>query len=188
VTARQLRALRGVAAAFLAAIVAATAHTLAGGGAPGPALVVAVGILGSPFGITLVGRRPTVLRTTAAVITSQLLFHMAFAITSGADSSRLVSGHAHHVATSASGAGLMIPDAPMTVAHLLAAAVTVAVLYRGERLLHAIARGIRSVLARSGAVVPPQTAYVAPPADAPVVPAARVVLWDASRRGPPAFV
>lgn len=186
-TARQLRALRGVAAAFLAAIVAATAHTLAGGGAPGPALVFAVGILGSPFGIALVGRRPTVLRTTAVVITSQLLFHMAFAITSGADSSRLVSGHAHHVATNASGAGLVIPDTPMTVAHLLAAAVTVAVLYRGERLLQAIARGIRSILARSG-VVPPPTAYVAPPADGPVVPAARVVLWDASRRGPPAFV
>ena len=56
-TPRHVRALRGTAAAWVATVVAATAHTLAGGGAPSPALVAAVGILASPFAVGLIGRR-----------------------------------------------------------------------------------------------------------------------------------
>ena len=41
-TPRHVRALRGTAAAWVATVVAATAHTLGGGGAPSPAFVVAV--------------------------------------------------------------------------------------------------------------------------------------------------
>ena len=58
VTPRHVRALRGVAAAWVATIVAGTAHTLAGGGAPSPAMVAAVGILAAPFAVARRGVQP----------------------------------------------------------------------------------------------------------------------------------
>ena len=84
-TPRHVRALRGTGAAWIATVAAATAHTLAGGGAPSPAFVAAVGILAAPFAVLLVGRRLSAWRVAATVLASQTLFHAAFAITADAD-------------------------------------------------------------------------------------------------------
>jgi len=182
-----VRALRGTAAAWVATVVAATAHTLGGGGAPAPALVAAVGILAAPFAVAVVGRRLFAWRVGATVLASQALFHLAFALTADADPAAL---HGHHVTHLGGLSAVVLPDAPMLVAHVLAAVATVAGLYGGERMLRALGRGIRSLFARIRAVAP--RGAVSGPVTAPLGPlrvvAARVVLSDLSRRGPPLFV
>lgn len=186
-TPRHVRALRGTAAAWIATVVAATAHTLAGGGAPAPSLVAAVGILAAPFAVAVVGRRLSAWRVGAAVLAGQVLFHVAFALTAGADPA---APHSHHVTVLAAGvAPVALPDAPMLVAHVLAALATVAGLYGGERMLRALGRGIRSVLARARVVActPPVAAVVAADRERPIRPA-RTALSGLSRRGPPPFV
>jgi hypothetical protein len=187
VTPRHVRALRGTTAAWVATVVAATAHTLAGGGAPSPALVVAVGILASPFAVGLIGRRLSAWRMGATVLASQTLFHVAFALTADADPAAL---HGHHV-THLGGhlSAVVLPDAPMLAAHALAAFATLVALQSGERMLRALGRGIRSVFTRARGIAPraPMPRLVTPQTR-PSGGAPRVVLSDASRRGPPAFV
>lgn len=189
-TPRHVRALRGTASAWIATIIAATSHTLAGGGGPSPALVAVIGVLAAPLAVLLIGRRLTALRVGATVVVAQAMFHVAFALAAGADPA-VSAGHVHdrtlHAAPSF--AGVVLPDAPMLLAHTVAAAATMLALYGGERMLRALGRGIRSVLRRA----------VEPALAPPVVlrrwagasdPAARhgVVLSDLSRRGPPALV
>ena len=184
---RHVRALRGTAAACVATLVAATAHTLAGGGAPSLALVVAIAVLASPVGVLLAGRRLATWRVAASVVVSQALFHVAFALTADADPTML---HGHHVAHLGGDlSAVVLPAPPMMLAHLVAAAATVLALTRGERMLRALGRGIRSLFAPVVAVVPPaaQPRQVALPARRVRV-RARTVLSDLSRRGPPVFV
>lgn len=190
-TPRHVRALRGTAAAWVATVIAATAHTLAGGGAPSPALVAAVGILASPFAVALVGRRLAAWRVASVVLASQALFHLSFALTADADAAAL---HGHHVAQLSGGlsgglSAVVLPDPPMLAGHLLAAGATVAGLYGGERMLRALARGIRSVFHRIAVVAAPAPAPRRAPTTA-VQPriVGVVVLSDLSRRGPPALV
>lgn len=186
-TPRHIRALRGTVAAWIATIVAATAHTLAGGGAPSPAFVAAVGILASPVAVALVGGRLAAWRSGTAVLASQALFHTAFALTADADPTAL---HGHHVAHLGGDlAALVVPDGPMLAAHVLAAVATVFALFGGERMLRALSRGIRSVFARARTLAPrvPAPRLIA----APAVPSrgpVLIVLSDLSRRGPPALV
>ncbi len=189
-TPRHVRAMRGAAAAWAATIVAATSHTFAGGGAPAPLLVLAVGILASPVAVVLVGRRLTAWRVGATVIASQVPFHLAFALTAEVDPAAATLGHIHSPAlATGAAAGGFPPDASMLVGHVLAAVATMLALYSGERMLRALGRGIRSLLSRARAVVPPTSAGRSP--GIAVTPAPRVdgiVLSDLSRRGPPALV
>ncbi|MFE7846485.1 hypothetical protein ACFUTX_14970 [Microbacterium sp. NPDC057407] len=188
-TPRQLRTLRGAAAAWVATVVAATSHTLAGGGAPAPALVGVIGVLASPVGIALVGRRLSAWRVGAAAVTAQLLFHVAFALTAGVDPAAS-AGHAHHGAPAVlTGSAHLSLDAPMVVAHVVAAAATVVGLFGGERMLRALGRGIRTLLRRT--VVSVSRPLTARQVSAPAVadaPALRAFLSVLSRRGPPARV
>lgn len=187
-TPRHVRALRGTTAAWVATIVAATGHTLGGGGAPSPAFVIAIGVLAAPLAVVLAGRRLATWRVALTVALSQALFHGAFALTAGADPSAL---HGHHVGHLAGHLGtVVLPDPPMLVAHAVAAVVTVAALTRGERMLRALGRGIRSLFPRLAVSAAP---LVFRPLRVPVRAAvdavgARVVLSDLSRRGPPVFV
>jgi hypothetical protein len=190
VTPRHVRALRGAAAAWVATIVAATAHTLAGGGAPAPALVAAIGILVAPFAVALIGRTLAAWRVATVVVAAQGLFHVAFALTADADASP-ASVHSHHFLASHPHAlaGAVAPDAPMLAGHLLAAAVTVLALFHGERMLRALGRGIRSMFSRLDLVAPrPPAPHRAPTPSDQARAVVRVVLSDLSRRGPPAFV
>ena len=65
----------------LATVVAATAHTLAGGGAPSPLFCAVIAALAVPGATALAGPRPALWRTALAVGGSQVLFHAAFAVT-----------------------------------------------------------------------------------------------------------
>lgn len=188
-TPRHVRTLRGAAAAWVATVVAATSHTLAGGGAPAPLLVVVVGVLAWPIGIALVGRRLTAWQLAIAVTAAQVLFHVAFAVTAGADPSA-ATGHLHHLSLGGSAeAGAVLPDTPMLLAHALAAAVTVLGLYGGERMLRALGRGIRSLLSRADVAPRAFPTALPAPSFAPSRRAPRgVVLSDLSRRGPPLLV
>lgn len=190
-TPRHVRALRGATAAWVATLVAATAHTLAGGGAPSPALVAATGILATPFAVALVGRRLAAWRVTTAVLAAQAFFHVAFAMTAGADASADASAHAHHFTALGSSAlpAVVAPDAPMLVGHVLAAGATALALFSGERMLRALGRGIRSVFSRARSVAAqPSSPRLVATAAVPIRAADAVVLSGLSRRGPPAFV
>ncbi|MGZ0711254.1 hypothetical protein ACWPKO_23295 (plasmid) [Coraliomargarita sp. W4R53] len=193
-THRHHRALRGAAAAWAATIIAATSHTLSGGGAPEPMLVLALGILASPLAVALVGRRLSLGRVTLTVLISQVMFHAAFAMTAGAsaDSSTAdAPAHVHNFLAPIDSASLatLVPDSAMTLGHVMAALLTVAGLYGGERMLRAIGHGIRSIMARAGEVAPLETV----PARGATMDVARIrhrltALSDVSRRGPPSFV
>ncbi|MFF2634024.1 hypothetical protein ACFVR6_14175 [Microbacterium sp. NPDC058021] len=186
-TTRQLRALRGTAAAMIATLVAATAHTLSGGGAPHPLLIVAVAALAAPPAVWLTGRRGTWWRTASVIAGAQALFHGAFAVVG--DAHPLTSSHAHHAATAVAPLAGTAPagwDAGMTIGHALAALVTILAVLRGEHLLRRIARGIRRRLARLTVTLPapvtrprPLTACQAPRRTR------RPTTSALSRRGPP---
>nr|WP_274637516.1 hypothetical protein [Microbacterium bovistercoris] len=154
---RSARAVRGVTAALVTALVAATAHTFAGGGAPSPLLVGIAVILAAPLAVALVGRRGSAVRTAAAVAAAQGVFHLAFALFAdpGAVTYTAAPGMVGHAAahttmtmTTLHGAGShdMSPGSPMILAHLVAALVTFALLWRGERMLRALGRGIRRLV------------------------------------------
>lgn len=192
---RPQRTLRGVVAAVVSTLVAATAHTLAGGGAPPWWLVAVVAVLASPAAVWLVGRRLRVRGTTAAVVMAQLGLHAAFAAvgTAGPTSSASATTHgAHHTAAAslppAPGAltGHLHLDAGMIAAHVLAAALTVLLLLRGESAVRALARGLRRLLARRLPVL--TVPVIRRVAVLRRTTTARPVFLSAlSRRGPPAL-
>ncbi|MEU1972347.1 hypothetical protein ABZ477_11860 [Microbacterium sp. NPDC019599] len=185
-TARQLRALRGVTATAVTTVLAATAHTLAGGGAPAPLLVAAVILLAAPVGVALAGRRLALWRLVLIVAASQVVFHMAFAVTAGARPASAL-GHAHHeVIVLDASASTGAVDPLMLAAHLGAAVVAVAALHRGERMLSALAHAILSLIALRFAV--PRGSF--PGLPEPVADAGRSIrpssfVSDLSGRGPP---
>lgn len=125
------------------------AHTLGGGGAPSPILLLAVALLASPLCLLLVGRRLSIPGTAVAVLAAQALFHLAFAVTASASSAALSeTSHAHHAVTLAASAGAPVisADPLMVLHHLTAAFVTVVLLHRGERMLRAVGRGISALV------------------------------------------
>jgi len=198
---RRHRALRGTVAATVATVVAATAHTLAGGGAPPWWMLLSLALLTSPLAVWLIGRHPSLRGTAAAVVVAQLALHVAFAAVGAggpAAGSRVPTGSGHaagHPGSAAvegavgpplAAAGHLHLDPGMIAAHLVAAAATVLLLAHGERLVRAIARGLRRVLSRALPVLPPP-AVPAALADAPTTPVAAVFLSVLSRRGPPAL-
>ena len=187
--ARRLRVARGGAAAAVATTIAATAHTLSGGTAPAPWLLVAVTALAWPLAVLLIGRRTSVLRTALAVTAAQALLHGAFSLVGDASPAAAVA-HVHvdvhvHVHGRVALVPLETADTTMTGGHLLAAALTVVLIHTGERMLRAIAAGIRSALPSPATLAPfPSPAPRLAPAGAPR-PIGRLVLSDLSRRGPP---
>jgi hypothetical protein len=198
---RRHRALRGSVAAVVATLVAATAHTLAGGGAPPWWMLLSLALLTSPVAVWLIGRRPTIRGTAAAVVAAQLALHVAFAAVGAGDPASAsptdaAPGHsAGHSGSSAAAAALgrslaaaghLHLDAGMILAHIVAALVTVLLLTHGERLVRAIAGGIRRVLSRARPVLPPPAVPV-PRFDGPLAVVAAVFLSALSRRGPPAL-
>lgn len=182
---RAVRAVRAGAASAVATLVASSAHTLSGGEAPPVWLMAAVALLAWPAALLLVGRRPSVIRTAAAVAVAQALLHTAFA-TVGSHAPEGFSAHAHHGVSLVLGPGGSIEaDAPMVAGHALAAVITTALLCHGERMLRAIGGGIRSMLpVTAHAVLEPVTLPRLAPIEVSAVslPTLRSGL---SRRGPP---
>ena len=181
---RQVRAVRGGSAAVIATLFAGTAHTLTGGAAPPPWLLAVVALLAWPVGVVLVGRRPSVLRTGAAVSAAQALLHTAFA-TVGSAAPQGYGAHAHLPLALPDPASGTPVDLAMLAGHALAAAVTTALLCTGERMLRSIAAGIRALLP-----VAPVSVLPTPPAPRAatgtlLAAAPPVTLSGLSRRGPP---
>jgi hypothetical protein len=140
-------------ASAAATVLAATGHTFAGAGAPSALLVAITTVLATPLAVALVGRRPSVLRTSAAVAAAQVVFHVQFVLF--ADPGAVVytpaagmAGHAAHMTMTHAASVMHSADSPMILAHVAAALVTVVVLHRGERMLRALGRGIRRLLPR----------------------------------------
>lgn len=188
--AHHTRLLRGVAAGAFATFVALFSH-VAGGGQSPTLLGVGVPLLLAVFVcVVLGGRKLSLLRLSASVGISQTLFHWIFGTaassvpTAGTATSAEAAGasaaqlalHANHVggvppgfAASIAGSGAgdhaAHNGAAMTVAHIVAALVTIAVLYRSEVVLRALVELLRML----GSAWAPlrrlltHTAWVAPP-------------------------
>ena len=194
--ARQARTLRGCAAAAIAVLLASTGHTLSGGGAPPLWLVVAVVLLAAPLCVALAGRRRSVPRIAASVILAQLALHAAFAATgpdAPMDGMGAVGGfapaalsHGHHQALVLWVAGSVDPaTTTMNAGHALAALLTVVLLAWGERLLAAIARGIRRLLRDAPSFTPSHPHRAPAPWSTRSTVTVPAFLLCVSRRGPP---
>jgi len=210
-TARQSRALRAAAASALTTLLAATAHTVAGGGAPGPAVLLIASLLSMPVALALGGRRSAgVLGTSLAVGGAQAVYHAAFAVfgrsavfagpavmsahgmpmpgaaSGGLGPAGVASGVAALPAAGSGSALASLVEPCMLAMHLAAAIVTVAMLVHGERLLRAIARTIWPRLLRRP-FRPLAVAAQAPVARVRVGLVVRQTFTTLRRRGPPVF-
>jgi len=185
VTSRQLRLLRGAAASTVATIIAAVSHTIGGGAAPHPLLILALSVFLTPIAALMVGRRPRLIRLGAAVLLSQTVFHVLF-VALNATAAPTVAGTGHqHVLALLPVADAVAPDSGMLGAHLVAAMCTIVLLRRGESTLRSIGRWARAVLRvrmprpRPGLPIPASATHTA----RIIVHLMRV--GDVSRRGPP---
>lgn len=187
-TSRQLRLVRGAAASSVATIVAAVSHTIGGGAPPHPLLIAALAVFLAPVAALLIGRRLSLFRLSAVVVLSQSVFHVLFVALNATVTPMVASAGHHHALTlgpvgdTTAGAA---QDASMLGAHAFAAILTIALLWRGETLLRAIARWVRAALRPRmprAAVVWPVPASIARTARA-FIPAVRA--GDILRRGPP---
>ncbi|UWF78773.1 MULTISPECIES: hypothetical protein [Microbacterium] len=203
-TSRRPHVIRGFAAASVATFVALASHVFAGGGMPGMLGIAVPWLLSLMVCTLLAGRRLSPVRLTASVAISQLLFHALFVL--GGIAPRTGLGpHEHGVPAlpaladrpvggpvgSPAAAAAFVPDtAAMWAGHAVAAALTVVLLYRGERIVHAL-RALASALAAwlgRPALVPARP-HTAPRTPLPVAVPAPVrqdpPLRDLCRRGPP---
>lgn len=189
-TIRQLRLLRAAAASTVATVFAAASHTIAGGAAPHPLLVVAVASLLVPFAAALIGARASRCRVTLTVLVSQAVFHLIFQVLGAPTGATSVSGHAHHLDLASLGpvTEAAAPDAVMIAGHAVAAALTSLLVWHGESMARAVAGWVRARLLRAA---PPQRPAHSRPA--PLSSRALSLLTPSlaasiSRRGPPSLV
>lgn len=138
---RKPAVVRGFAASSLAIFVALAGHVSGGGQMPGALGILVPWVFSFMICVLLAGRKLSLIRLGISVAVSQLLFHTLFILGTVAPSGISVP-HVH-------GAPIVIPatggmseavtaDASMWLGHGLAALVTVAALYRGERLILAV--------------------------------------------------
>jgi hypothetical protein len=187
VSPRGARAIRGVAIAAFATIVASLAHTVGGGTPPGVLALALSLAFSAPLAMALSGERMSLVRTSASALAAQAALHLLYALGApSAGPAASVAGHASHGAAApirfdAAGLALVVDHGhavTMPVAHVVAAALTVAMLAALGRAAEAVAvafgtavRGLRLLAAVVGAQ--------------PVATAVRYVIPAARRFGPP---
>lgn len=194
-TSRAIRTLRGGIAAAVAIEVALLSHVLAGGAAPDALLVALTFVVSWVVCLALAGRRPSLGRLALAVSLSQFAFHATFSILGTPQAVAATGGaHAHHAMTmtmdAAPHATAMVAAGPlMWAAHALAAVVTIAALYRGERAVRALLEPLVTLvraIVRVVMVTPGRPRLLAASrVDITVVPGRRWIAEPATRRGPP---
>ena len=184
-TSRQLRLLRGAAASSVATVLAAVSHTIGGGAAPHPLLVLALSVFLTPFVALVVGRRLNLLGLSAAVGLSQTIFHLLFIGLNATTSSSGASASAHHHVLALMPITTAGADTGMLSAHVIAALLTTALLWRGERMLLAVADWVRAELRRRMPQIDPDWPVPASPSEIVVRIAHHMLVHDISRRGPP---
>lgn len=188
---------RGLGASAFAVLLAALSHVVAGGNTPSLLALVVTVAVGLPVSILLSGKRLSLVRLSALVVASQALFHFSFAYIGAPAATSLVGAQPHthslvaHVTSSAGSPSIAGGDALMWASHLAAAAVTIALLARGERALFALILLIRLAFAAlvSGAYVVRTTSWKLPHLSLSIVaqPTALRVVSASPRRGPPVF-
>lgn len=167
---RAARTARGAAGVLTATLFAAASHAIGGGEVAPLALLVTV-VLALPVCVALAGRLGSLWRLSLAVTASQVLYHWCFsalgtsvlgtsALGTSAPSTSVPSAltggpHAAHLGgllqlpglpTTAATGAFVATDAAMWGSHLVAAILTAALLYRGERAALGLARLIGRAL------------------------------------------
>ncbi|NYF09585.1 mannose/fructose/N-acetylgalactosamine-specific phosphotransferase system component IID [Leifsonia sp. AK011] len=192
VISRATHVAKGLSAAAIATFVALFGHVAGGGDIPGVWGFVAPLVLSAAVCVLIAGRKLSLVRLAMSVLVSQVLFHFLFVLGGSSSGTAVASTHEHHGTT----ATLVVSHATtsMGVGHVLAAVVTIAALYFGERVIRSLARIVRLLAAR-------MLRPFAVPAPSTIAPAAAVpAAWriftplaldhaasTAPRRGPPAF-
>lgn len=151
---RRVPLLRGFVGATIATFVALASHVWASGDMPGMLGIAVPWLLSLTACTLLAGHRLSLLRLSASVIISQLLFHVLFVLGSITPQGGL-RPHVHGVVPLSFGgdASPLLPqDAAMWLGHAVAAALTIAALHRGELIVCAlltVARAVATWLARA---------------------------------------
>ncbi|GAA1241309.1 hypothetical protein JOF42_001934 [Microbacterium phyllosphaerae] len=187
-TSRQLRLLRAASASAVATVIAATSHTIAGGAAPHPLLVLAVAALVVPITALIIGARVSRIRVAATVLVSQAAFHVVFQLLGAPTGTTVISGHQHHVDLSALGpvSAATAPDLLMLIGHIVAAVATTALLWHGESMVRAIAGWVQAQWRRAVTLFRAGHARPAAPIFALPLLVDTALSTSLSRRGPPA--
>ncbi|GAB2704987.1 hypothetical protein GCM10027071_19040 [Microbacterium marinum] len=147
----------------------------------------------------LAGRRLSAWRLTLAVMASQFLFHNLFILGTVSASPMPMRADRHmHGSVVMPDMGMTAPasvvpqDVWMPMMHAIAVLVTVAALYRGERMFNRL-REIAMILVAWVRVLLPALVVLPVEGCSQLVPAAAVpvrrkrspLVWSAARRGPP---
>ncbi len=171
--------------AVIATLLAALGHLLAGGALPDPVVLVTVTVFlgGSVSGFT--GRRSTGPQILAAMLTSQLAFHLAFSLMATPMAGHGMAGHGMASGGLPAGTG---ESAGMVAFHVVAALATSWVMTGGESSLFRLFAALHRVLLDAVrtppvALSPGWTALV--PAAAAGLQLSVAELSAGSRRGPP---
>ncbi|MGO1326368.1 MAG: hypothetical protein ACTMH8_12635, partial [Brevibacterium aurantiacum] len=158
---RHQRSLRGIAAAVFATFVALASHMIGGGALPSAMGVVVPLVLSMLVCVLLAGRRLSLLRLSLSVLVSQSLFHLLFSVftpmTGSHSPANALERHAMHhsgpetmpgsVFASDAGASMHTHASPgMLLAHLIAAVLTIAMIYWSEALPAKIGSFLRLVI------------------------------------------
>jgi hypothetical protein len=193
---RWARVARGFLVAAFSVFVAMFSHAIAGGSTPGGVGLGLALTFATLASIAMVGRRLNAVRMTASVIASQFAFHLLFSVGASTSSTFHQAGH-HGLVSVTTGAASGVPmdhsDASMWASHALAAVLTIAFLWRGERavwrVLATASRRLFVVLIGAFVVLPVRTTGAALAAVPASVRALRddlgVVLSALRHRGPP---
>lgn len=195
---RAARSLRGLFGALSATVLAAASHAL-GGGTVTILAVMATALVALPLCVALAGRIGSLWRLTLAVGTAQVLYHWSFAglgLGSATKTSATpLPAHAEHAAALARFVPDLViagsADTTMWIAHAGAAALTIALLHRGERAALALGNCFLRVWGR---LRPRLITIVETPAPLPLLsrrvarPPAFVHVYAISHRGPPTFL
>ncbi|MGR2752890.1 hypothetical protein [Agromyces arachidis] len=197
---RGARAARGAAVAAFAVLAASLAHTVGGGAPPAPVALALAFAFSVPVAMLVVGGRMPLLRVSIAALVAQAALHLSYSL-GGARGGVLAAsdvGHGGHAA------GLVIPfdlsvavdhgHAAMPVAHVVAAALTVAFLValgRSAVVVAAVgasvARGIRLLVAVLAGAPAPRRRDARPPVSRRDGPSrlSTLLLSSLRHRGPP---
>lgn len=199
---RAPRVLRGLVGASVATFIALLSHIAGGGAMPGWIGVAVPWVLSVMVCTLLAGRALSLWRLTLAVVISQLLFHALFVLGFVAPG-MMAGGQGSHSGHGSHGAQLLMPmpatvvsalppDATMLLWHGIAAIVTVAALYRGERSIlklrefaTALVAWAARTLATFGAPIPLSVARTRATGISPRPLSAGPALSSLQRRGPP---
>lgn len=152
---RRIPLLRGFVGASFATFIALASHVWVGGGMPGMLGIAVPWLLSLTVCTLLAGRSLSLLRMSASVLASQLLFHVLFVLGTITPTGGLAP-HVHGSAplSLAAAAPLVPADAGMWIAHGAAAVLTIAMLHRGELLVRMLLTVASDLAAWLGRIVP----------------------------------